>query len=359
MTKRYKSTINKINIALSILLLTLFMLSFSFTTLASAPSYSVPAGVETDEEGYAQFEIVIYLPGAYAGVQIELILDSGISIESVSFNKGNSSGVLPPTYARGSYFFSLISGANEYRGDLICTVKLSSGEKTLTGVTVAQVQSYYIVDRGNVSTGVDSTQTEIIVKPYEPTPQPTPLPTPQPTPQPTPVPGLVGDDNEAGGDDTGNQNRRGRQDAQSDSDPDEDGADIYDPDETQEALEFDININNEADTEHFENYNDNEEPTRIFIDLPEVPPPLTDFISESRPAWTWIIITMIASALMGSINSEMKHRRVLKQAAAGDAAKTDSIDNATTEDDNAKTGTDITNNSVIEDDCVKTNVESK
>ena len=154
-----------------IMITLVFVLALSFSPLAAANSnegfeYSVDSRVRMNEDGTAEFDIRVTGLDVYAGAQLELILSDGVSIESVSFDKVSGFSSIPPTYARGSYFFSLIAGTNEYEGDFICTVSILYEGTEPAQITIAEIQTYFIVEPGNIDTTVNNTQTVIEVLPF-------------------------------------------------------------------------------------------------------------------------------------------------------------------------------------------------
>jgi len=126
-------------------------------TAAETLDYKAPQKIYVGDDGTAQLEISVSGgENAYAGAQFELVLGVGIEILDVSFDKGGNSNVIPPAETRGSHFFSLFSGTNEFEGDFTCTVTLSY-EGTEPGfVTVAEIQRYFIESPGYVSTTSNS-----------------------------------------------------------------------------------------------------------------------------------------------------------------------------------------------------------
>ena len=129
-------------------------------------THSVSQNVSIGIDGTADIEIVVPGDGdVFAGAQFELILSEGVTIEGVSFNLGNNTNIIPPTPARGSYFFSLFSGTNGFEGDIICTVTVAYAGTEPAQVTVAEIQRYSIDSPGEVSTIFDSTQSIIQILP--------------------------------------------------------------------------------------------------------------------------------------------------------------------------------------------------
>jgi len=128
--------------------------------------YTVDPRVIINQDGTADFDIQVTGVDVYAGAQFELILSEGVSIESISFDKGTGFSTIAPTYARGSYFFSLIAGTNEYEGDFICTVSILYEGTEPAEITVAEIQTYFIISPGDVETYANDTKTVIEVLPF-------------------------------------------------------------------------------------------------------------------------------------------------------------------------------------------------
>jgi len=150
--------------------LLIFVLTLSLTPFALASEgfgYSVDPRVRMDQDGSAEFEIHVTGLGAYAGAQFELILSESVSIESVAFNKGSGFSTIQPTYARGSYFFSLIAGRNEYEGDLICTVSIIYEGTEPAQITIVEIQTHFIVSPGDVESFTNNTHTVIEILPFD------------------------------------------------------------------------------------------------------------------------------------------------------------------------------------------------
>jgi len=149
--------------------LLVFTLLLSLSPPASANEgfgYSVDTRVMINQDGTADFDIQVTGVDVYAGAQFELILSEGVSIEGISFDKGAGFSTIAPTYARGSYFFSLIAGTNEYEGDFTCTVSILYEGTEPAEITVAEIQTYFIVSPGVVETYVSDTKTVIEVLPF-------------------------------------------------------------------------------------------------------------------------------------------------------------------------------------------------
>ena len=305
----------------TMIILITFAVFCTSAALAAAPTYRVPASAYTDEEGLASFEINVSIAGVYAGAQFELILDNGITIERVSFNKGGGAGVLPPTFARGSYYFSLIAGGNNYDGDLVCTVRISYTGKEPAEITVAGIQSHFVNSPGNVTTYTNSSRSTILVIPYEPPAAPSPAPpfTPSPAPPFTPPTTTPQDDDENidGMTQTlGGQTTSGI------------GLDEIDLDEIDIVPEFDIDISSDPeeiiavpeedaiDDEMMPEYADNEDDQT----------PLAELLGEKYLTWIWIIVATFLSAVVASVFSEIKHHRDLKLKAAAEGAATNNAD---------------------------------
>ena len=299
MTKKHTRWMKKLiaSITLSVTLL----IFFTSVTLAALPGYSTSTSVSTDENGYAQFDIVVFPVGLYAGVQFELILGSGVSIESVSFDKGRNSGVLGPVFARGSYFFSLFSGTNEFEGALTCTVNiLYTGSEPAT-VTLADIQVHSVNTPGNVSTQSASNQTGsgqtdsstsiIVVNPRE---HPPTLPTPTPPPQ-------GGDSNDSGT--NANQGAPGRLTAAGES-----GLDETEYDESDMLAEFNINISTDPEDTTPVNEETDSESDTVFMDIADEQTPLAELLIERHLTWIWIVVVTFVSAAAASVISERKRR---------------------------------------------------
>ena len=133
---------------------------------ADSLAHEAPERVRIGEDGTADFDIKVTGVDVYAGAQFELILGEGVEILEIAFDKGTSAGIIPPTFARGSYFFSLISGTNGYEGDFTCTVSISYGGKEPAEIIVAEIQTYFIKKPGNVATTVDGEESVIEVLPF-------------------------------------------------------------------------------------------------------------------------------------------------------------------------------------------------
>jgi len=312
-------------IATMIILITFAVFCMS-AALAAAPTYRVPAVVYTDEDGYASFEINVSIAGVYAGAQFELILDNGITIEKVSFNKGGGAGVVPPTLARGSYYFSLIAGANNYEGDLICTVRISYAGKESAKITVAGIQSHFINSPGNVSAYTNPSKSTILVIPYQP--PATPLPTPPFTPPPTPpinMPPNPPQDDDGNIDDT-TQTLGGRTTSGI-------GLDEIEPDEIEVLPEFDIDIS--TDPEDIiavpEEGSTDDEMMPEYADNVDDQTPLAEILGERYLTWIWIIVATLISAAFASVFSEYKRRRDLKLKVAAEGAATNTAESAVTD----------------------------
>ena len=145
--------------------MTTLLLPIAAAAFAGELTHIAPGSVTAGGDGSADIEITVSGGDeAYAGAQFELVLGEGITIEAVSFDKGNKSGVIPPTYARGSYFFSLFAGANEFEGDFTCTVTISLEGTESSWVKVAEIQRYHLLGPGNVETAIDSTESLIEVR---------------------------------------------------------------------------------------------------------------------------------------------------------------------------------------------------
>jgi len=150
----------------SIIFMTVFILATAASAFAGDMTHSSPESVSVNSEGIAEIEITV--SGGYdiyAGAQFELILGEGVAIESVSFDKGGNSNIIPPTLARGSYFFSLFAGMNEFEGDFTCSVTISLEGNEPSEVTIVEIQRYYVESPGVVLTTTDSTQSVIQVMP--------------------------------------------------------------------------------------------------------------------------------------------------------------------------------------------------
>ena len=304
MKKQYIGKLKK-STATLLVLVALTMLCMA-AALATSPTYAVLTSVQIGEDGFAEFDIRVSITGIYAGAQFELILDRGISIERVSFDKGRNAGVIPPTFARGSYFFSLISGTNEYEGDLICTVRISYNERVPANITVAGIQSHYIISRGNVSTSTDSTRSTILVNPYIP-------PTPSPAPQSSPVPSGDGRGQSApGGQGAGGVGQQ----------TDEDGQD-----EIEVIPEFDFHISDDPDDAAFDGVGTPDDGDIGYTDIGDEQTPLAELLGERYLTWIWIIVITFVTAVVAGFISEIKRRRSQKQEAAADAPSDTTVDN--------------------------------
>jgi len=123
--------------------------------------------VKLSQDGTAEISIYVTDIDKIAGAQFELILSDGISIEGISFDNDRGSGTIPPTFARGSYFFSLISGTNEYEGNFVCTVSILYEGTEPVQIIITEIQTHFIVSPGNVETTINDTQTVIDILPYE------------------------------------------------------------------------------------------------------------------------------------------------------------------------------------------------
>ena len=148
----------------------IIVLILSISPLAVANEgfgYTVDSRVRMDQDGTADFDINVTGLDIYAGAQFELILSEGVSIESVAFNKGSGFSTIQPTFARGSYFFSLIAGTNEFDGDLVCTVRILYEGSEPAQITIAEIQTHFIVSPGDVETFVNNTQTVIEILPLD------------------------------------------------------------------------------------------------------------------------------------------------------------------------------------------------
>jgi len=152
-------------IAAVILILITVLISAPFV-YAESLAHEAPEQVRIGEDGTANFDIKVTGVDVYAGAQFELILGEGIVIDSIAFDKGTSAGIIPPTFARGSYFFSLISGTNGYEGDFICTVSISYDGNEPAELIVAEIQTYFIKKPGNVTTTTDDAQSVVEVLPF-------------------------------------------------------------------------------------------------------------------------------------------------------------------------------------------------
>jgi len=151
---------------LSIIIITAFIILTATTAFAGELSHSAPQSVSIGGDGFADIEITVSGGGEmFAGAQFELILGDGVTIEKVSFNKGGNSNIIPPTEARGSYFFSLFAGKNEFAGDFTCTVTISYEGTEPSQIIVAEIQRYVIKSPGDVATTIDSTQSIIEIQP--------------------------------------------------------------------------------------------------------------------------------------------------------------------------------------------------
>jgi len=165
MLKTYKSFMKKIVFTFLVLV---FIISLSSTALANEGfEYTVDPRVRVSSDGTAEFEIHVTGIDVYAGAQFELILSEGVSIENVAFDKGSGFSSIPPTYARGSYFFSLIAGTNEYEGDFTCTVEILYDGTEPAQIVIAEIQTYYIVEPGNVDAAINDTRKVIEILPFD------------------------------------------------------------------------------------------------------------------------------------------------------------------------------------------------
>ena len=145
--------------------MTTLLLPIAAAAFAGELTHIAPNSVTAGGDGSANIEITVSGGSeAYAGAQFELVLGEGITIEAVSFDKGNNSGVIPPTFARGSYFFSLFAGTNEFEGDFTCTVTISLEGEESSWVKVAEIQRYHLLGPGIVETAIDSTESLIEVR---------------------------------------------------------------------------------------------------------------------------------------------------------------------------------------------------
>ena len=149
------------------------LLVFAFLISTAPPvsanegfGYTVDPRVMINQNGTADFDIQVTGVDVYAGAQFELILSEGVSIESISFDKGAGFSTIAPTYARGSYFFSLIAGTNEYEGDFTCTVSILYEGAEPAEITVVEIQTYFIVSPGDVESYASDTKTVIEVLPF-------------------------------------------------------------------------------------------------------------------------------------------------------------------------------------------------
>jgi len=292
-----------------------FVILLTPVTTAVSPTYTAPVRTTVDAEGHAQFEIKVTPAGSYAGIQFEIILDNGISIESISFNKGDNSGILPPTLARGSYFFSIFSKINEFEGEMICTVKISYTGRETPAVTIAGIQSYYVENRGNVSTETSSISRTVTIDPYEPPPIPSPIPTPSPTPTPTPdpppspPPTPTPPPPPGGGGSGGNNIGQDISGGQSSNDTEQERIALPESD-----IGLFISQNNFGDEDYSSDNIDDEQ-----IDIYDEEVPLVSFINERDLPWILIVIITVISAAAASFFTEIKRRRklALKIAAEG------------------------------------------
>jgi len=317
----------------TMIILITFAVFCTSAALAAAPTYRVPASAYTDEEGLASFEINVSIAGVYAGAQFELILDNGITIERVSFNKGGGAGVLPPTFARGSYYFSLIAGGNNYDGDLVCTVRISYTGKEPAEITVAGIQSHFVNSPGNVTTYTNSSRSTILVIPYEPPAAPSPAPpfTPSPAPPFTPLPApsftppLTPPLDDDGNLDEITQTLGGQTTSGI-------GLDEIELDDIDMLPEFDIDIS--SDPEEIiavpEEGAVDDEVTTEFADSGDDQIPLAELLGERYLTWIWIIVATFISAVVASVFSEIKHHRDLKLKAAAEGAATGTAESAET-----------------------------
>ena len=300
----------KMKMSVIVLLLAAFSVLCVPVVLAASLSYSAPASVVVDENGLAQINIKVSLSGIRAGVQFELMLDDGVSIEGVSFDTGKNMGVIPPTFARGSYYFSLISGTNEFQGDIICTVKISYKGAVPATVTVAGIQDHYIISKGNVSTDIDTTKSIIQVLPYQPPTAPPPTPATPATPLPSPP---------SGGDRTGD-GVLGVRDATGGDDQDQIELDD-EQDETTDFQEFDINISTDPDpAPDTDGIAGEDETTRDYTVIEDEKTPLAEFPEEKYLTWIWIIVITAASAITAVVFSELKNRRRLSAVGVAEGA---------------------------------------
>jgi len=155
--------------AISICICLILILSFSPLVFANEGfGYTVDSReVRLSQDGTADFDIHVINVDVFAGAQFELILSDGVSIEDISFSNERGSGTIPPTHARGSYFFSLISGTNEFEGDFICTVSILYEGTENAQIIIAEIQTHFIESPGNVETTVNDVQTVITVLPFE------------------------------------------------------------------------------------------------------------------------------------------------------------------------------------------------
>jgi len=164
MQKPYDSHMKKL-----IPLMLVFILAISLSSFASANEgfgYTVDSSVRLNRNGTAEFDIHVTGVDEYAGAQFELILGEGVSIESIAFDKGAGFSTIPPTYARGSHFFSLIAGTNEYEGDFTCTVEILYEGTEPVQIIIAEIQTYFIIEPGNVETSINDTRSVINILPY-------------------------------------------------------------------------------------------------------------------------------------------------------------------------------------------------
>ena len=152
------------------LLLFLFVLmllisSNLYVFAASQLAYTVDDSIRISRDGTAAIDIKVTVLDSYAGAQFEVVLDSDISIESVVFDVGTSAGIIPPTFARGAWYFSLISGENGYSGDFTCTMTIFYEGEEPTTVTITEIQVYSVISPGKVDSQIESTDSIIQILP--------------------------------------------------------------------------------------------------------------------------------------------------------------------------------------------------
>lgn len=127
--------------------------------------YTTPQSVKMNKSGKASFTIVV--SGGeqnYAGAQIEAVAGSGVTIDSVSFNKKGST--MAPQIARGSTYFSLFSDDNVFSGDVTCTVNISYSGTAASQVLIKDLQRYHVLAPGEVNATAANSQKTISVEPY-------------------------------------------------------------------------------------------------------------------------------------------------------------------------------------------------
>jgi len=162
----YKAKMKRMIITLLVFVCFVSLSPLALANVNEGFEYSVEPGVSMRQDGTAEFDISVTGVDVYAGAQFELILSEGVSIESIAFDKGAGFSTIPPTYARGAYYFSLIAGTNEYEGDFTCTVEISYKGTEPAEIIISEIQVYYIVAPGDVESAINSISSTIKILPF-------------------------------------------------------------------------------------------------------------------------------------------------------------------------------------------------